>query len=46
MSGNKLSWNMVYGLQSFIGGYGSGCLGQSGTTLSALTSYDPQNLIR
>ena len=30
-AGSKLSWNAVYGLQSIIGVYGSGCLGQSGT---------------
>ena len=30
LHGRGLSWNNVYGLQSFIGGYGSGFLGQSG----------------
>ena len=30
VAGSKLSWNTVYGLQSVIGVYGSGCLGQSG----------------
>lgn len=30
MHGRTLSWNTVYGLQSIVGAWGSGCLGQSG----------------
>lgn len=29
-TGSILSWNTVYGLQSILGSFGSGCLGQSG----------------
>lgn len=31
-TGSELSWNMLYGLQSFIGGWLGGCLGQSDWT--------------
>ena len=30
LHGSSLRWNTLYGLQSLIGGYGSGILGQSG----------------
>lgn len=30
--GSKLSWHMLYGLQSFIGGWLGGVLGRSGWT--------------
>ncbi|KIW27545.1 uncharacterized protein PV07_07273 [Cladophialophora immunda] len=30
--GSVLGWNTLYGLQSLVGGYGSGCLGQSDWT--------------
>ena len=32
LSGSALSWNAVYGLQSFLGAQASGCLGQSDWT--------------
>lgn len=34
LAGSRLSWNTIYGLQAIIGVYGSGCLGQSGTSVS------------
>lgn len=36
-SGSVLSWGTVYGLQSIVGGYASGCLGQSGKIVVILT---------
>ena len=35
--GSALSWNTVYGLQSIVGVFGSGCLGQSDWTRYAKT---------
>jgi NCS1 family nucleobase:cation symporter-1 len=35
--GSVLGWNTVYGLQSIVGGYASGCLGQSDWTRYAKT---------
>ena len=37
VQGSMLSWNMVYGLSSFLGAYGSGFLGQSDWTRYAKT---------
>lgn len=34
--GSVLSWNSLYGLQSLVGAYVSGCLGQSGRCLVPL----------
>ncbi|KAL9120762.1 MAG: hypothetical protein Q9187_002679, partial [Circinaria calcarea] len=39
VGGRMLSWNSVYGLQSFIGGYGTGCLGQSGMNWTRYAKY-------
>ena len=36
-AGSVLRWNTVYGLQSIVGGYASGCLGQSDWTRYAKT---------
>ncbi|KAI9807843.1 MAG: hypothetical protein M1825_005148 [Sarcosagium campestre] len=36
-SGSVLSWNTVFGLQSFVGAYGTGCMGQSDWTRYART---------
>ncbi|KAI9797072.1 MAG: hypothetical protein M1833_005677 [Piccolia ochrophora] len=35
--GSTLSWAAVYGLQSFVGGWGTGCIGQSDWTRYART---------
>jgi hypothetical protein len=41
--GSTLSWNSLYGLQSFLSAYVSGCLGQSGKLpppVNLRTSHD------
>ena len=42
--GSALSWNMLYGLQSFIGGWSGGVLGQSGMWFSHRSSNSAKSL--
>lgn len=37
--GSVLSWNIVYGFQSILGAFASGCLGQSGRLVVSYTDH-------